>query len=396
MTKSLETVEHALIALRKGKPVILVDDESRENEGDFVLAAEKATPDTINLLASLGRGLICLALESKRVESLGLPMMAETNRSAFNTAYTISIDAKEGISTGSSVQDRSRTIQVAIDPAKKGSDLITPGHVFPLKARPGGVLERPGHTEGAVDLARLAGLNPSAVVCEILSEDGSMARAEDLKKLQSKLNIPLLTIKDLIHYRLYYEKIVQLISKNPFVSQHGSFTLHTFVNSITGKKFSALIKGKVRNESMVRIHEGCMPSESFGFMGCDCSSKLEFALNSMEECGSGIFMHFHDDSRWMRHFEKKISPAPSQTGAMQEDTYRYIADAVQILKSLDIFAVRLITNDPKKCEKLSSFGIQVVERVPIPYSLNSKVSHALFGRNHPLEAISGCLQNPRA
>ncbi|CRX38475.1 3,4-dihydroxy-2-butanone-4-phosphate synthase [Estrella lausannensis] len=388
MTKSLETVEHALIALRKGKPIILVDDESRENESDFVLAAERATPETINLLASCGRGLICLALESKRVESLGLPMMAETNRSPFNTAYTISIDAKEGISTGSSVQDRARTIQVAIDPAKKGSDLITPGHVFPVKAKPGGVLERPGHTEGAVDLARLAGLNPSAVLCEILSDDGSMARGEDLKKLQARLNIPLLTIKDLIHYRLYYEKIVQPISKIPFVSQYGSFTLHTFVNSITGKRFSALIKGKVRNESLVRLHEGCMPSESFGFMGCDCASKLEFSLNSIEESGSGIFMHFHDDSQLMRHFEKKI--ASDHTGALSEDACRYTADAAQILKSLDIFAIRLITNDPKKCEKLSSFGIQVVERVPIPDSLNSKVSHALFGRNHPLEALSDC------
>lgn len=389
MTKALESIEQALIALRKGKPVILIDDESRENEGDFVVAAEKATPETINLLTQEGRGLLCLAIDSKRAETLGLPMMATANSSPFNTAYTISIDAKEGITTGSSVQDRARTVQVAIDPEKKGSDLITPGHVFPIKARPGGVLERAGHTEGAVDLARLAGLNPSAVLCEILNESGSMAKREDLIKLKAKLNIPLITIKDLIHYRLYYERIVQPVNKGPFVSQLGSFTLHTFASGITGKQFSALVKGRLKNEALVRIHEGCTPSEAFAYMGCDCARKLEFSLSSIEESGMGILMYFQDDSRSMRHFqEKKGSALFGEKPALEDElSGSYVANASQILKSLDIFAVRLITNDQRKCEQLTSFGIQVVERVPIPFSLGSRVGNALFMRNHPLEAL---------
>lgn len=364
MTKSLDIIENALLALRKGKPVILVDDEFEK--GELVLAAEKAGAESLNLITTYGRGLICLAMEPSRFEALGLPLMTNTNKPRFGRAYTLSIDAREGMSTGSSVQDRARTIQTAIDPAKKGHDLITPGHVFLLKSRWGGVLERPGHTEGAVDLARLSGSNPSAVVTEILKEDGSLAKREDLEKLKTKLNIPLVSIKDLIHYRLYYEKTVQNISKSTFISQHGSFMMHTFENAITKKKHTALIKGKPKNECLVRIHEGCQASESFAFMGCACTSKLSYSLLSMEECGSGILMYFKDEKMDLRHCERKRDLLQNHLGPDY-----HIADAAQILKSLDIMAVRLMTNDLKKVEELMNYGIQVVEMVPIPLSLSS-------------------------
>lgn len=371
MTKSLEIIENALLALRKGKLVILTDDESNGISGHFVLAAAKTTLESLNLITTHGRGFNYLAMEASHIEALGLPLMT-----AANISYTISIDAKEGIGSGSSVQDRVRTIQVAIESGSNGSGLRTPGHVFPVKAKQGGVLKHPGYAEGAVDLARLSGLNPSSVISEILKEDGSMARLEDLEKLKTKLNIPMVSIQDLIHYRLYYEKTVHTLSTEAFISQLGSFVMHTFENSITKKRQTALVKGKPKNECLVRLHEGCQASESFAFTGCDCTSKLAFSLSAIEESGNGMLMYFKDEKMDMRHCVENSSDAIQKTSF-------HIADAAQILKSLDIVAIRLMTNDLKKVEELSKYGIQVVERVPIPFSMNTRILKSLESLKTP-------------
>jgi len=356
MTKSLEAIENALLALRRGKPVILIN----EDGGNLILAAEKVTPENLNLLATYGRGHVCLALDSSRIDHLGLPLMG-------GNAY-MPIDAKAGISNGSSVHDRVKTIQTAIDPEKMGSDLTTPGHVFPVRAAPGGVLEKQSHVEGAVDLARLSGLNPSAIVSEILREDGTLAKKVDLDKLKSRLNAIVCTVDDLIHYRLYYEKNVHSVAERPFFSQHGAFVMHNYENAITKKKLTAFIKGKPRNECLVRIHEGCQASESFAFMGCDCQKKLNFTMSSMEEEGQGILMYFKDEFSDMRHSEDAV---------IERALGFPVADVAQILKSLDIYAIRLVTNDLKKVEEFSRYGIQVKERISIPLSQNRVVFKSL-------------------
>ncbi|MFN7684446.1 MAG: 3,4-dihydroxy-2-butanone-4-phosphate synthase, partial [Oligoflexia bacterium] len=293
----MSAVLKALEQLQNGKMVILVDDEDRENEGDLVLAAEFATPQSINFMAGQARGLICLALESSRVDALGLEMMAPRNRSPRQTAFTVSIEAREGVTTGISAQDRAHTIRVAVDPETRPSDLISPGHIFPLRALEGGVLVRAGHTEGSVDLARLAGLKPASVICEIMNEDGSMARRPDLEAFGKKHGLPIVSIKEVIAYRMERDSLVEEVAKTRLPSAFGAseFEIHAFQSRIDGTEHLALVHGDFEKPSdepaLVRVHSECLTGDALGSLRCDCGAQLQAALRQISESPRGVLIY---------------------------------------------------------------------------------------------------------
>jgi len=367
-------VPTAIQEIRAGRMIVVVDDEDRENEGDLTMAAEKITPEAINFMAKFGRGLICLTMIPERLDYLRIGPMTRENTSPYGTAFYESVEAREGVTTGISAHDRARTIQVAIDPASRAADLVRPGHVFPLCARKGGVLVRAGQTEASVDLARMAGLVPAGVICEIMNEDGTMARVPDLTEFCGKHNLKMLTVAELIRYRMQNESHVTRVGEAMLPTRHGEFRMIAFENQLDGESHVALVKGDVEHAAtpvLVRMHAHCLAGDVFGGSLCDCQLVLDRSLEIIAREGTGALIYLHqtskgfsvdDEKRLVFHREVR----PSATAAHQRKTQRDIGVGAQILSSLNLHAIRLLTNHPKRVAGLEGFGISITEQVPIP------------------------------
>ncbi|MBI2066513.1 MAG: bifunctional 3,4-dihydroxy-2-butanone-4-phosphate synthase/GTP cyclohydrolase II [Deltaproteobacteria bacterium] len=369
-------VEESIEAIRKGRMVILVDDEDRENEGDLVMAAEKVTPEAINFMARHARGLICLTLTQERCDELGLAPMVTENTSNFGTGFTISIDAKKNVTTGISAADRATTILEAVRDGAKNSDFARPGHIFPIRARKGGVLVRSGQTEGSVDLARLAGLKSAGVICEIMKEDGTMARMPDLEIFSKEHGIPIVTIADLIDYRLQHETLIRKVEEASLPTDYGEFRVISFESQVDELTHVALVKGKIspKEPVLVRVHSECLTGDAFGSKRCDCGKQLHRSLEMIEEAGKGVLLYIRQEGRGIGIFNKVKAyalqdqgfdtvEANSQLGFKPD--LRHYGIGAQILASLDVKKMRLMTNNPRKIVGLDGYHLEVVERVPI-------------------------------
>jgi 3,4-dihydroxy 2-butanone 4-phosphate synthase/GTP cyclohydrolase II len=366
----------AVEEIRAGRMIVVVDDEDRENEGDLTLAAEKVTPEAINFMAKFGRGLICLAMTPERLDHLRIGPMTRENTSPYGTAFYESVEAREGVTTGISAHDRARTIQVAIDPQSRPSDLVRPGHVFPLCARKGGVLVRAGQTEAAVDLARMAGLIPAGVICEIMNEDGTMARIPDLTAFCQQHDLKMLTVADLIRYRMEHERHVARAGEALLPTRHGEFRMIAYESQLDGESHVALVKGDVENSSgpmLVRMHAHCLAGDVFGGALCDCQMVLDRSLEMIAAHGTGALIYLHQSSKGFSVDDAKRlvfhrEARESKTAAHQRKTQRDIGVGAQILSDLNIHEIRLLTNHPRRVAALEGFGITIREHVPIPTS----------------------------
>jgi 3,4-dihydroxy 2-butanone 4-phosphate synthase / GTP cyclohydrolase II len=370
------TIEEAIEDIRQGKFVVVVDAADRENEGDLTIAAQFATPEAVNFMTKEGRGLICLCLTEDRCDELGLRQMTERNETPYGTAFTVSVEAREGVTTGISAPDRSRTIQVAIDPQSKADDLVQPGHVFPLRAREGGVLMRAGQTEAAVDLARLAGLIPAGVVCEIMKEDGTMARVPDLIPYCERHGLKLVTVADLIEYRRRHEQLVERMTTVQMPTAYGDFTAVAFRETLTGKHHVALVKGDVdgADNVLVRVHSECLTGDVFHSLRCDCGEQLEQALGQIAAEEHGVLLYMAQEGRGIGLLNKLRAYELQENGfdtveanlelGFQPDMRDY-GIGNQILAELGLTTIRILTNNPKKITGIEGFGLQVVEQVPI-------------------------------
>lgn len=404
------TVEEAVDTIRKGGMVIVVDDEDRENEGDLIMAAEKVTPEAINFMAVHGRGLICLSLTEDRFKYLRLEIPVEKSHPD-DTNFGITVDAAHGITTGSSAHDRARTIRIAVDPHARPEDLIRPGHVFTLRAMPGGVLDRPGHTEASVDLARLAGLYPAGVLCEVLNEDGSMARLPDLIRFAQKHGLKILTIKDLVEYRLRNEGLVVREAEAHLPTRFGDFRVVAYEDRYSRTVHLALLKGDPSGDEpvLVRIHSECVTGDLLGSLRCDCGDQMEDALRAIEAERRGVFIYLRQEGRGIGLLDKirayRLQDNGLDTVEANEalghppDARDYVA-AYQILRDLGVKQVRLLTNNPHKVQRLQELGVEVVERVPMPVRVREENLRYLLAKRdklgHLLDGVEQALQKERA
>jgi 3,4-dihydroxy 2-butanone 4-phosphate synthase/GTP cyclohydrolase II len=375
-TSPFAPIEAAVEALRNGKFVVVVDDEDRENEGDLVIVAEKVTPQAINFMAREGRGLICLALTEERCEELDLPPMVDENTSNFGTAFTVSIEARGKVTTGISAADRAATVLAAIDPATRPSDLARPGHIFPLRARVGGVLKRAGQTEASVDLARIAGLDPSAVICEVMNEDGTMARVPDLASFCEKHGLLLVTVADLISHRMKTERLVQRVASPLLPTRFGEFRVHGYRSDITHEEHIALVAGEIREDEavLVRVHSQCLTGDVFGSTRCDCGEQLALAMEGIAAEGKGVLLYLLQEGRGIGLFNKlkaydlqdegHDTVSANETLGFPPDIRNY-GVGCQILRDLGVRRMRLMTNNPSKYVAIGGYGLEIVERLPL-------------------------------
>ncbi len=374
------SIEQAIEEIRRGRMVIVVDDEDRENEGDLTIAAEKVTPETINFMARFGRGLICLALTEERCHQLELPLMVETNTSPYGTAFTVSIEARGKISTGISAADRSATILTAIDPRTRPEDLLRPGHIFPLRARRGGVLKRAGQTEASVDLAKLAGLTPAGVICEVMNDDGSMARVPDLTKFAAEHGLLIVTVADLISHRLRNETLVKEVASPRLPTEYGEFRIHAYRSDVTGDENVALVMGTIDPEEpiLVRVHSQCLTGDIFGSARCDCGPQLHQALARIGAEGKGIVLYLLQEGRGIGLINKLRAYELQDQGQDTVEANEHLGFrpdqrdygiGAQILRNLGVRKMRLMTNNPSKYIALDGYGLEIVERVQLDVPL---------------------------
>ena len=368
-------VPTAIAEMRAGRMIVVVDDEDRENEGDLTLAAENVTPEAINFMAKFGRGLICVAMTGERLDHLRVGMMTSENSSPYGTAFCESVEAREGVTTGISAHDRARTIQVLIDPKSRPSDLVRPGHTFPLRAKKGGVLVRAGQTEAAVDLARLAGLVPAGVICEIMNDDGTMSRVPDLIKFCSEHNLKMLTVAELIRYRMKHERYVQRIGEAMLPTRFGEFRMIAYESQIDGESHVALVNGDIEGDlpTLVRMHSHCLAGDVFGGNKCECHAVIEGSLRMISEAGRGALIYLHQtgkgfsvdrvgDTNLLAFHREARDASPEH----QRKTQRDVGIGAQIISDLGLHRIRLLTNHPKRVAALEGYDIEIVEQVPIP------------------------------
>jgi len=378
---ALATIEEAVEDIKNGRFVIVVDDEDRENEGDFIMAAEKVTAESINFMAVHGRGLICMPMTGERLDELKIPMMVERNTAVLGTAFTIAVEAREGTTTGISAGDRARTVQVLVDPATKPEDLLMPGHMFPLRAKEGGVLARAGQTEATVDLARLAGLSPAGVCCEIMNEDGTMARMPELEVISGKFGVKIISVADLIAYRRRHEKLVHRVTETKLPTKWGEFKAVAFKSDITPGEHVALVMGDITSPEpvLVRVHSECLTGDVLGSLRCDCGEQLQIAMQRISEEGRGVILYMRQEGRGIG-FHNKLRAYELQDNGLDTveanialgfaPDLREYGEGAQILVDLGLHEIRFLTNNPKKIIGFEGYGLKVVEQVPIVVSPN--------------------------
>jgi 3,4-dihydroxy 2-butanone 4-phosphate synthase/GTP cyclohydrolase II len=391
----LATIPEAIEDLKQGKFLIIVDDEDRENEGDLAIAAEKATPEAINFMAKYARGLICLPIIGERLDELKIPLMVQENTSRFTTAFTVSIEARRNVTTGISAHDRAATIKAALDPATKPEDLSRPGHMFPLRSREGGALVRAGHTEAIVDLSKLAGLYPAGCICEIMNEDGTMARLPQLEEMAAQHGIKIVSVADLIAYRRHYDKLVQRVAEAKLPTRYGEFTTIAYKSIIDPDEHVALVKGDILDGEpvLVRVHSECLTGDVFGSLRCDCGEQIDMAMQNIAEAGRGVFLYMRQEGRGIG-IHNKIRAYALQDQGMDtveanvalgfDPDLRDYGIGAQILADLGLHQIRLLTNNPRKVVGLEGYGLQVVEVLPIRISPNPYNIHYLEAKRKRL------------